>query len=296
MSLNKKSITIATSCYLIWGIVPAYWNLLSGLNPLLILCGRIVFSLAFVVVVLAISSHMNVFKETLKNKAKMRFLVPASVLITLNWGIFIWAVNSGRILETSLGYYMNPLTGFLLGVILFKEKYSRLQLLAVALAFTGVLISLIAYGSFPLVALSLTISFAMYGVLKKKAQADPMSSIAVESLLVTPVALIFAFAFLTDDVMAVTMIDLLLLIGGGIATAIPLALFARAVNEIPFIIISFLQYISPSMTLIYGLINGETITESRLISFIFIGLGLIVFSTALVRQSKKQQAELKAAE
>jgi len=236
--------------------------------------------------VLIISGRVRVFKETLKNKAAMRYLIPASIMITLNWGIYIWAVNNARVLDSSLGYYMNPLIAFVLAVMIFKEKYSKLQLLAVALAFTGVIISLIAFGSIPYVAIGLSLSFAMYGVLKKKAGADPAASIAIESLIVAPVALIFALIFLQDSIAAVSSTDVLLLIGGGALTAIPLYLYARAVNDIPFITVGFFQYISPSLALFYGLISGENPSNSQIVSFVFIGLGLIVFSIALVRKSK----------
>jgi len=232
------------------------------------------------------TGRIQVFLDTITNKTSMLYLIPASLVITLNWGIFIWAVNNGRVLDSSLGYYMNPLIAFSLGILLFKEKYLKLQLLAVGLALTGVVISLIAFGSFPYVAISLAVSFAIYGTLKKKAGADPAASIAIESLLITPFALVFSAIFMRDIIIALRFTDVLLLIGGGILTAIPLILYARAINDIPFITVGFFQYISPSMALIYGLITGETPSGAQIVSFIFIGLGLIVFSIALVHKAK----------
>ena len=290
MDKNNKSIAIAVLCYVLWGILPVYWNLLAGVDPLFILCCRIIFAFVFMIGVLVATGRMKVFRDTLKNKAKMRYLAPASLLITFNWGLYIWAVNNGRVLDCSLGYYMNPLIAFLLAVIIFREKYTKLQLAAVALAFTGVVISLIAFGSFPVVAIGLSISFAMYGVLKKKAHADPAASIAVESLLIAPFALTFSLLFMPESIAAITGPETLLLVGGGVLTAIPLLLYARAVNDIPFITVGFLQYISPSLTLIYGLISGEQLPVSRIVSFIFVGLGLIVFSIALIRKSKEDTA------
>jgi len=217
----------------------------------------------------------------------MRFLVPAAILITLNWGLYIWAVNSEHILDSSLGYYLNPLVVFLLGVIIFQEKYTKLQLVAVALAFIGVLVSVIAYGSFPYISIGLSLTFATYGMLKKKAHSDPVASIAIESMIISPLAIIFAMCFMRDSISALNSTNILLLIGGGAATAIPLVLFASAINDIPFIIVGFFQYISPSLALIYGLLRGEKLSESQIVSFIFIGLGLIVFSTSLLRTSKR---------
>jgi len=238
--------------------------------------------------VLTVSGRVKAFRGAITDKMTMRYLIPASLLITFNWGLYIWAVNNGRVLDSSLGYYMNPLITFLLGVLVFKEKYSKLQLVAIALAFTGVIISLIAFGSFPFVAFGLSISFAIYGMLKKKAHADPAASIAVESLILVPVAIAFSFVFLTESITTVNFTTILLLIGGGALTAIPLFLYARAVNDIPFIIVGFFQYISPSLILIYGLISGEILSASQIVSFVFIGLGLIVFSIALIRSSKKE--------
>ena len=290
MEVNKKNLTICLMSYVLWGSLPAYWNLMIGMDPFFILCFRIIFALVCMAGLLVITRRMQVFVATLRDKATMRYLIPTSILITVNWGIYIWAVNTGHVLDSSLGYYMNPLVSFLFGILIFREKHTKLQLAAVALAFTGVLISVIAYGSVPYISISLTLTFAAYGVLKKKAHADPVSGIAVESLIITPFALIVALVFMTDSVRAVSFTDMLLLIGGGAASAIPLALYSRAVNDLPLIIVGFLQYISPSLQLVYALINGETLSTSRLVSFVFIGLGLIVFSVALVRTSKAERA------
>jgi len=287
MNTNKKGITIALSCYILWGILPVYWNLLTGVSPILILCCRIIFSFIFMLGVLTITGRLQTFRDTLTSKKTMFYLVPAALLITINWGLYIWAVNNGRVLDSSLGYYMNPLIAFLLGILLFREKYLKLQLAAVALAFFGVLISIVAFGSFPVIAICLAVSFALYGVLKKKAQADPAASIAVESMIITPFALVFSFLFMQENIIALRLPEMMLLIGGGVLTAIPLFLYTRAVIDIPFIIVGFFQYISPSLAMIYGLLSGETPSVSQIISFVFIGLGLITFSFALLRKTKE---------
>jgi len=286
LTTEKKGIAVTLACYIMWGVLPAYWNLLSDVNPLLILCARVVFAFIFMIGVLTATGRMQIFYQTIKDKRIMKLLVPAATLIATNWGLFIWAVNNGRVLDSSLGYYMNPLIAFSLGVLIFKEKYVKLQLVAVGLALAGVLISFIAFGSFPFIALTLASSFAVYGVLKKKAKADPAASIAIESLVITPIALIFPFIFLMDSVGAANIPIWLLLIGGGALTAIPLFLYARAINDVPFLIVGFFHYISPTLGLTYGLITGEVPSPAQIVSFIFIGLGLIVFSVALVRKSK----------
>ena len=283
MSVDKKSLAITAATYVIWGILPIYWQLLGGVNSLLVLCCRIIFSLIFTIVLLGVSGNIKVFRDTLLDKASMRWLIPAAVIVTFNWGLFIWAVNSGHVIECSLGYYINPLLVFLIGVLLLREKFTRLQLVAVALAFVGVLISVLAYGVFPVVSITLALTFAVYGVLKKKARVEPVAGIAIETLVITPFALAFALLFMMDGILNASLGELLLLAGAGVATAVPLIMFSRSVNNVPFIIVGFFQYISPSLMLIYGIISGEAPSTAQLISLIFTGLGLVVFSIALVR-------------
>jgi len=288
---TKKGISVGVLCFVVWGLTPAYWNLLLGVDPLLILCARIFFALVFMICLLWVTGRIQEFKDTIRDRTKMRYLVLSSFLITLNWGLFIWAVNTGRIISASLGYYLNPLTAFLLGVIIFREKFTKLQLAAVGLAFSGVLVSVIAFGTFPFLSLTFTLSFAFYGVLKKKAGADPNVGVAIESLLFTPPALVFAFVFMTDSVMALSFTEVLLMIGAGIVTLVPLSLYSRAVNEIPYITVGFLHYISPSVSLIYGVATGARPTAPQIVTFIFIILALAVFSIALVRLAKSKRQD-----
>ena len=290
MSLNKRNLSAVIGCYVIWGILPAYWNLMSGIDSILILCCRVIFSFVFTTGLLILSGRFQALRDILGNKTAMLYLAPASVMITFNWGLYIWAINTGRVLDCSLGYFMNPLFVLLLGVIIFREKCSKLQLIAVAIALVGVLVSVIAYGSFPFVSIGLAVSFSLYGMLMKKAHTDPVAGIAVEGILITPFALFFALAFRGGNVGVLSISDVFLLTGGGVLTALPLILHSRAVSNIPLIIVGFFQYISPSLTLLYGLGTGETPSGSQLVSFIFIGVGLVVFSIALVRISKAESS------
>jgi chloramphenicol-sensitive protein RarD len=292
MRADKKSLILTVGCYVIWGAMPAYWQLLIGVNSLLVLCGRILFSLVFTTGLLAITGRMKRFRDTLFDKEAMRSLVPAALFITVNWGLYIWAVNSGHVIECSLGYYINPLIAFVLGILLFRERCTKLQLTAVALALVGVLISVVTYGDFPFISFGLALSFAAYGAFKKKAHADPLAGIAVETLLITPIALVFSLFFMMDGIQAINTVEAVLLVGAGILTAAPLVLYARSVNHVPFVIVAFFQYISPSMMLVYGIISGETPSISQLISLCFIGLGLVVFSIALVKINKTEMAAI----
>ena len=282
-TIDKKSLVICVGCYAMWGSLAAYWQLLRGVDPLLVLCARIVFSFAFSAILLGITRSVKLFIGTLLDKTRIIWLIPASVLITINYGIYIWAVNSAHVVESSLGYYINPLIVFLLGVLLFREKFTRMQFVAVVLAFVGVLISVIAYGVFPFISFGLALTFAAYGAIKKKANVDPLSGIAIEALLITPFALAFALVFRMDGISALSAAEAVLMVLSGVVTATPLVLYSRSVNHIPFYVVGFAQYVSPSILLVYGILSGETLTMAQLISFVFIGLGLIVFSIAMVK-------------
>ncbi len=284
--MNRKYLLTALTCYLLWGILPAYWNLLSHVDSFFILCCRIVFSLVLITLLLRVSGRMHAFWETLRSKAALRYLIPAGFIVTVNWGTYIWAVNAGHVIDCSLGYYMNPLMVFTLGVLIFREKCTKLQLVAVAFAVIGVIISVIAYGSFPYIAIILAVTFGVYGTLKKMAHTDPLASIGVETLVVAPFAVAFALVFRSESIGAISAVDILLLIGAGAATAAPLVLYSSCVNNIPFVVLGFLQYIAPTIMLIYGFMKGETMSSSRIISFIFIGLGLAVFSLAMVLEKR----------
>ncbi|MBR5381986.1 MAG: EamA family transporter RarD [Oscillospiraceae bacterium] len=287
--MKKTDLAGAVFCCVLWGVLPIYWNLLAAVDSLLILCCRIVFSLVLMTILLACLGRFRLFGETLRSGRLMKFLVPASLLITLNWGLYIWAVNAGHVLDCSLGYYMQPLAVFLFGVLLFKERCSRLQIAALALAAVGVLVSVVAFGSFPYIALGLAVSFALYGTMKKTAHADPIASICVETLLITPFAVAFALIFKGDGLARLTFGQVLLLIGTGLATGIPMVLYSRSVNNLPFIVVGFLQYISPTIGLVYGLLRGEEMTKARLASFIFILIGLIVFSVDMVKKTRAEK-------
>ena len=291
-TINKKSLLIGLSCYLLWGILPFYWLALENFDALFILANRIIWSLGFALLLLVATKQLPAFVRALKNRRVMTLLLPAAVLITVNWGVYIWAVNHGHILDSSLGYYMNPLVTVVFGLIFFKERCSKGQWLALGLALIGVLYSTVQYGSFPYISVTLALTFAAYGVMKKKVSIDPIISIAIETLLVTPVAIGYIlFAGMGSGGLAdVGAVSLLLLVGAGVVTATPLMLFARGVNDLPLYVMGFLQYVSPTMSLLIGLFMGETLTPDKLVCFGFIVAGLAVFSFSTFRSERKSAA------
>ena len=216
----------------------------------------------------------------------MLTLAGSALVISLNWGVFIWAVADGRILECSLGYYINPLVSVVLGVAVLRERLRRLQWLAVAIAATGVAIEVIGFGTLPWVALSLAVSFALYGLIRKTAPVDPVSGLFIETLLLSPAALIFLAvlaaqgegAFLTQG----REVDALLLLAGPIS-ALPLLLFVADAQRIRLTTVGLLQYIAPTGHLLLAVfVYREPFTPVHLATFAFIGLALAIYSLSIL--------------
>ena len=242
-------------CYILWGLLPIFWKLLAGVNSAYVLAQRIVFSCVFCLAVILIRKNGGEIGRIIKNKSERRMFFLCGILISINWGVYILTVAMGRILEASLAYYMNPLFSVLIGAIFFKEKLSRVQWASVALAFAGVMFSVIRYGEVPYLAIIIGLSFALYGALKKGIKADSETSICMETMAVLPIAIVFiAYAqfsgFTTFS--SLTTAEALLLIATGPITSIPLMLFAKGIKETSIVTSGILMYINPTLQLLVG--------------------------------------------
>lgn len=291
MKERNIGILSTAACYVLWGLLPLYWHLLDEVDAFVILANRIVWSAVFTVVLLLALKRFGDVKAVLRDKTKMRFVIPAAIMITINWGLYIWAVNAGHLLDASLGYYLNPLMVFAVGMLLFREKCGALDWVALALATVGVLVSTLAYGAFPWVALSLALSFGLYGTFKKLGGVSGLTSIAVETILVAPFALAFLLLSPASHAVfsALTLKTGLLLFFTGVVTATPLILFTHGVNRLPFTTVGFLQYISPTLQLIIGtLFFHETLTKDRIVALAFIGAALVLYSFSMARRARRQ--------
>ena len=287
MSITQnKGILSAVVAYLMWGFLPIYWKLLRQAEALEILSHRIFWSLFFLAVFLLLTGRNSIFRAELRvlvqDRRRVCGVLVSTVLITLNWLIYIWAVNDSRIVETSLGYYINPLVNVLLGVALLKERLSTKQYLAVALAATGVLNLTLNFGAFPWVALSLAVSFGLYGLCKKLLGLSPITGITLETLLISPVALIYLFSLEVEHAGTFGWANPLptaLFVGAGIVTAVPMVLFANAANQLPLSLLGFIQYLSPTIALLTGVfLYHEPFTHMHALSFGLIWLALALFS------------------
>ena len=288
--MNRSSLNVL-GCYILWGLLPIFWKLLAGVNSAYVLAQRIVFSCVFCLAVILIRKNGGEIGKIIKNKSERRKFFLCGILISINWGVYILTVAMGRILEASLAYYMNPLFSVLIGAIFFKEKLSRVQWASVALAFAGVMFSVIRYGEVPYLAIIIGLSFALYGALKKGIKADSETSICMETMAVLPIALVFIAyeqfsGFTTFS--SLTTAEALLLIATGPITSIPLMLFAKGIKETSIVTSGILMYINPTLQLLVGVfIYNEAFTQTNAITFAFVWAAVILFVFDSLRKHKK---------
>lgn len=294
MKERNVGLLSTLACYILWGLLPLYWHILEDLDSVFILCNRIVWSAVFTIAILLITNKFSEVKAVFRDKKKMRFMIPAAITITINWGVYIWAVNAGHLLDSSLGYYMNPLVVFAIGIALFHETSSVLDWVSLALATVGVLIATIAYGAFPWIAIVLALSFGLYGTFKKLAGVGGITSIAVETIMITPFALVFLLfsSASSASIAQLTPLTTTLLLLTGIVTASPLILFTYGVNRLPLSTVGFLQYSSPTLQMLIGvLVFHEVLTQDRIIAFAFIAAALVLYTIGMVQRAKKARLE-----
>ncbi|GIO26771.1 EamA family transporter RarD [Ornithinibacillus bavariensis] len=296
---DKIGVLYATFAYILWGFLPIYWKLIDHISAGEILAHRIIWSFVFMVLVVLFARKWSGFidecKAILHDKKKLISITLASIVISLNWLTYIWAVNSDHVIQASLGYYINPLVSILLAIIVLKEKLTRSQTLSVILAGVGVLYLTFSYGVFPWVSIFLAVTFALYGLFKKVVDIPAMFGLTIETMIVTPIALIYlltlpenAFSFSAGSTQ-----DNLFLMGAGIATAIPLLMFASGTKRIPLAMVGFLQYIAPTIMLIIGVfVYHETFQTEHLISFGFIWLALLIYLGSVYRFPVKKMKSL----
>lgn len=291
---ERRGALAALFCYVLWGLLPIYWKLLAEVDSFEIIAHRIIWCFVITALVCA-AGHLGLGK-LLRERRAWRYLGPASLFIGINWGIYIYAVNTGHVVETAIGYYINPLVSILLGVVVFRERLTKLQLIAVALCVFGVAFFTINYGQFPWISLALAFSFGIYGAIKKKGGYPAIPAIAFEStvLLVPSIALAVGLAVVTGQHAFASNLDTahgwyltILLVVSGAVTAVPLILFAKAANSIPLSLLGFIQYVSPTLALLTGVfLFGEpfTLAHAVCLGSIWCGLALVSFET--IRQGK----------
>ncbi|MGE5632960.1 MAG: EamA family transporter RarD [Caulobacteraceae bacterium] len=282
---DKRSISgvfYGAIAYTAWGFLPIYWKFLKEIPADEILAHRIFWSFLFVGGILLFKNNLGVLLETLKDRKNATYVLLCAVLISVNWGTYIWAVNSGNILQSSMGYYINPLMVILLGMTVLKEKLNALQYVSIGFAAIGVAVITIQFGRVPWIALILAVSFALYGLFKKLLNAESLVGLALETTALMPQALgyiLFKLFSGQSALYSVSLSTLVLLLFSGVATATPLLWFAMGTVRVKLSTMGFLQYISPTISLFIGIfIYGEKFTSAHMLSFAFIWVGLVIYS------------------
>ncbi|WP_210128025.1 EamA family transporter RarD [Staphylococcus sp. GDX8P114P-2] len=291
----KRGIIFAFGAYILWGILPLYWELIQGFGAFEILAFRIIFSMIFMVFIVLIGKNRQAFVRDLKSligsPIKLIAIIVAGYVITINWGTFIWAVTNGHVLQSSLGYYINPIVSILLALIFLKERFNKFEWLAIILAFIGVLYMTIKIGEFPFVSLLLAFSFGIYSLIKKLVPIDAISSITIECIVTAPVGFIYLWYIWQQQQMSFGInSSSLWLIFSGAVTAVPLILFSAGARRIPLSLTGFIQYVGPTLMFILGIfVFKEAFDVDQLITFVFIWLGIIVYSISQYLKIKKSK-------
>jgi len=286
MTELKKGTIAMTVAYLWWGVMPLYWNVLSSASSFEIIAYRIAFSFVTAFIFLVITKNLKVLK-IIKNRKKMLLIAGGALLLAINWSVYLYAIGIGDYTQASMGYYINPIVSILLGMIFLKEKLTKWQVAALILVSIGVIYYIISQGQVPFIALTLAVTFGLYGLYKKTAGLESMQSLTVETAILFPLSLIVLFIiggkdgvlFLKDGILP----DIFIILAG-VMTLGPLLLFAEGAKRIPLTRVGFLQYIAPSLMLVSGLILGNQFTVHQIICFLFIWAGLAVYTISNIKK------------
>ena len=280
----------AALAYGTWGVLPIYWKLLARVPLLEVLAHRVVGTVIFTALLLTGLRQMPELRKALRSRRELLSLLASGALIGVNWGVFIWAVGAGRILETSLGYYLNPLVNVLLGTLFLRERLRRAQAISVALAGAGVLVMLVSHGDLPWISLALAMSFGLYGLLHKLTSVRPIAALAVETGALAPLALAYLWLRAVPAggaLVSGTPLESTLLALAGPVTALPLLWFASAARRLRLSTLGLFQYLAPTLALFVAVfLYGESFTRAHAGAFVLIWSALALYSVDALQASR----------
>lgn len=289
----KSGFVYALLAYLSWGIFPLYWKSIQSIPADEVLAHRIIWSTFFVTFLIILFGNHKLFLKSLAAKKNWLIYSASGALIAFNWYIYIWAVSAGFILETSLGYFINPLLNVLFGYVILKEKLRPKQWMAVALVAIGVLYLTIGYGKVPVIALLLAVSFGLYGILKKFAPLDALHGLAIETYVLLPASLIYLFFMVPEPhFYQASVSSRFLLVASGVATALPLFWFAKGAKLLSLSTLGFIQYIAPTCQFLLAIfLYKEEFTSVHLVTFGCIWLGITLYLLDLYLHAAKNKSK-----
>ncbi len=291
-----QGLAMGSSAFIMWGLLPLYWKWVSAITPYQIFAQRVVWSFVFVVVILIVMGKWKIFTGALKSIRNWKLIIAPAFFISVNWLLYIWAVNNNYIIETSLGYYINPLVLTLFGRVFFKERLNRLQKVGIGFAGVGVAIKTLTYGRIPIIALVLATSFALYGLLKKKSNLDSITGMGFETMVIGIPSLFYLIGMESSGLgisgNLPTSFWLMIAISG-IVTATPLMLYAEGTKRLPLTVVGFLQYIAPTIALFIGVfVFKEPFNSISLFAFVLIWIGIAFFSYSQYRILKRAKIKV----
>ena len=297
---KRRGIAYGTGAYLLWGLFPLYFPLLEPANPVEIVGHRIVWSLVAVLTVLAVGAGFRPFLALLKDRRRAGLIALAAALVAVNWGVYIYAVNSEHVIEAALGYFINPLVSAAFGILVFREKLRPWQAAALGLGLVAVLVLTLDYGRLPWIALTLAVTFGSYGLVKKIANVGSAEGLALETLVLLAPALAYLLALEVqgDGTFGHESAGhTALLAAAGPVTALPLLLFSASVTRVPLTVVGMLQYLTPSLQFLVGLVVfGEDMPPSRWIGFGLVWAALAILSVDALRAAQQSRSAAAMAE
>ena len=286
----KKGLSTFLLCFLIWGFQPLYWYICGEWDTYFLLACRIIWAAVCCLCILWAQGKLPQLLEVFRDKNILKREIPASIFLLADWGVYLWAVQNGRVLECSLGYYIQPIVVFILGAVIFREKVSWRHIVILAVVVVGIVLSTDGFNGIPYVTILLAVCFAIYAAIKRSLRIDSVVSTSAEIVMMVPLALLFILFFRMGDtgMASITPLRQLMLLGAGVVTAMPMVLYSVGVKYLPLMTAGFCQYLSPTLAIVCGMIMGEYLTAEKLRSFYFIWAGVLLYCLNTVYEERKK--------
>lgn len=286
----KKGIPTLLLCFFIWGFQPLYWYICGEWDTYFLLACRIIWAAVCCLCILWAQGKLPQLLAVFRDKNILKREIPASIFLLADWGVYLWAVQNGRVLECSLGYYIQPIVVFILGAVIFREKVSWRHIVILAVVVVGIVLSTDGFNGIPYVTILLAVCFAIYSAIKRSLRIDSVVSTSAEIVMMVPLALLFILFFRMGDtgMASITPLRQLMLLGAGVVTAMPMVLYSVGVKYLPLMTAGFCQYLSPTLAIVCGMIMGEYLTAEKLRSFYFIWAGVLLYCLNTVYEERKK--------
>ena len=286
----KKGIPTLLLCFFIWGFQPLYWYICGEWDTYFLLACRIIWAAVCCLCILWAQGKLPQLQAVFRDKNILKREIPASIFLLADWGVYLWAVQNGRVLECSLGYYIQPIVVFILGAVIFREKVSWRHIVILAVVVVGIVLSTDGFDGIPYVTILLAVCFAIYAAIKRSLRIDSVVSTSAEIVMMVPLALLFILFFRMGDtgMASITPLRQLMLLGAGVVTAMPMVLYSVGVKYLPLMTAGFCQYLSPTLAIVCGMVMGEYLTAEKLRSFYFIWAGVLLYCLNTVYEERKK--------